>query len=73
VLHHLTGHADSRTRERIYQDPNNERVRAHAAEARRQMRSYLRGDAEGRERLAARKTYPASYPTRQTSPAAPVA
>lgn len=53
VLNHLTGHADSRTRERIYQDPNNERVRARAAEARRSMRNYLRGDVEGRERLAA--------------------
>lgn len=53
VLNRLTGHADSSTRERIYQDPNNERVRARAAEARRSMRNYLRGDVEGRESLAA--------------------
>jgi integrase len=46
VLNRLSGHADSATRERIYQDPNNERVRARAAEARRNMRNYLRGETE---------------------------
>ncbi|HEX2078827.1 MAG TPA: hypothetical protein VHG08_13985 [Longimicrobium sp.] len=42
VLNRLTGHADSATRERVYQDPHNERVRARAAEARRSMRRFLR-------------------------------
>jgi integrase len=41
VLNRLTGHADSATRERVYQDPQNERVRARAAEARRRMRTFL--------------------------------
>jgi len=44
VLNRISGHTDSATRERIYQDPNNERVRAKAAEARRSMRAFL---AEG--------------------------
>ena len=44
VLNRISGHADSATRERIYQDPQNERVRAKAAEARRSMRAFL---AEG--------------------------
>lgn len=44
VLNRLTGHLDSATRERIYQDPQNEVVRARAARARRQMRSYLGGE-----------------------------
>lgn len=47
VLNRISGHADSTTRERIYQDPNNERVRAKAAEARRSMRAFL---AEGERR-----------------------
>jgi integrase len=42
VLNRLTGHTDSTTRERVYQDPQNERVRARAAEARRSMRRFLR-------------------------------
>lgn len=41
VLNRLTGHTDSTTRERVYQDPQNERVRARAAEARRSMRLFL--------------------------------
>jgi hypothetical protein len=41
VLNRISGHTDSATRERIYQDPNNERVRAKAAEARRNMRAFL--------------------------------
>lgn len=41
VLNSISGHADSATRERIYQDPQNERVRARAAEVRREMRAYL--------------------------------
>jgi hypothetical protein len=53
VLNRLTGHADSATRERIYQDPNNERVRARAAEARRNMRNYLRVYADRREMITA--------------------
>ncbi|HEX8697055.1 MAG TPA: hypothetical protein VF746_31845 [Longimicrobium sp.] len=52
VLNRLTGHADSATRERVYQDPQNERVRARAAEARRSMRNFLRG-TERPESLAA--------------------
>lgn len=42
VLNRLSGHLDSATRERVYQDPANERVRAKAATARRAMRRYLR-------------------------------
>jgi integrase len=42
VLNRLTGHTDCTTRERVYQDPRNERVRARAAEARRSMRNSLR-------------------------------
>jgi hypothetical protein len=45
VLNRLTGHLDSATRERVYQDPQNERVRARAAETRRRMRQHL---GEGR-------------------------
>lgn len=41
VLNRISGHADSATRERIYQDSQNERVRARAAEARRRMRAFL--------------------------------
>jgi integrase len=50
VLNSLTGHLDSDTRERIYQDPENDRVRARAAQARRKMRDFLQaqdGDAPG--------------------------
>ena len=46
VLNRLTGHLDSATRERVYQDPQNERVRARAAETRRRMRQRL-GQATG--------------------------
>lgn len=41
VLNRLTGHLDSSTRKRVYQDRQNDRVRARAAEARRSMRQYL--------------------------------
>jgi hypothetical protein len=41
VLNRISGHSDSATRERIYQDPQNERVRARAAEARRNVRAFL--------------------------------
>jgi integrase len=44
VLNSISGHADSATRERIYQERENERVRAKAAKARRSMRAFL---AEG--------------------------
>jgi integrase len=44
VLNRLTGHLDSATRERVYQDPQNEVVRARAAKARREMRNYLGGE-----------------------------
>jgi hypothetical protein len=43
---YFTGHLDSATRERVYQDPQNELVRARAAKARRQMRDYLAGKGE---------------------------
>ena len=43
VLNRLTGHLDSATRERVYQDPHNERVQARAAQVRREMREHLRG------------------------------
>jgi hypothetical protein len=42
VLNRLSGHLDSATRERIYQDPMNEVVLARAAKARQQMRKYVR-------------------------------
>ncbi|MQA89433.1 MAG: hypothetical protein GEU90_04250 [Gemmatimonas sp.] len=42
MLNHLSAHTESTTRERIYQDAQNERVRARAAEARREMRRHLR-------------------------------
>jgi hypothetical protein len=41
VLNRISGPSDSATRERIYQDPQNELVRARAAEARRNMRAFL--------------------------------
>lgn len=41
VLNRLTGHLDSSTRERVYQDPQNELVRARAAQARQRMRQHL--------------------------------
>jgi len=41
VLNRLTGHLDSSTRERVYQDPQNELVRARAAQARRRMQQHL--------------------------------
>jgi integrase len=50
VLNSISGHADSATRERIYQERENERVRAKAAKARRSMRAFLvEGDADQRE------------------------
>jgi integrase len=52
VLNRISGHADSATRERIYQDPNNERVRAKAAEARRSMRAFL-ADGDRTQKKAA--------------------
>ena len=41
MLNRLAGHTHSATREQIYQDKGNERVRARAAEARRSMRAFL--------------------------------
>lgn len=50
VLNTLSGHTDSATRERIYQEKQNERVRARAATTRRKMRQFLREpDAPDRE------------------------
>lgn len=42
VLNRLSGHLDSATRERVYQEKENRRVRARAAETRQRMRQYLR-------------------------------
>jgi hypothetical protein len=44
VLNRLSGHLDSATRGRMYQDPMNEVVLARAAKARREMRQYVRGE-----------------------------
>lgn len=41
VLNRLTGHLNSETRERVYQDRAHELVRARAATVRRDMRRYL--------------------------------
>jgi integrase len=41
VLNSISGHADSATREQVYQDKENERVRARAAKTRRSMRQFL--------------------------------
>jgi hypothetical protein len=49
-LNRLTGHTDSAARERIYQDPQNERERA--AETRRSTRAFL-SKAERNEKKAA--------------------
>jgi integrase len=45
VLNSISGHADSATREQVYQDRENERVRAHAATAPR----YLLEGTDGEE------------------------
>jgi integrase len=42
VLNRLSGHLDSATRERVYQEKENRRARARAAETRQRMRQYLR-------------------------------
>jgi integrase len=42
VLNRLSGHLDSATRERVYQEKENRRARARAAEIRQRMRQYLR-------------------------------
>ena len=62
VLNSISGHADSATRERIYQQRENERVRAKAAKARRSMRAFLaEGDTEQRN---ARMNLSHIYPIR---------
>ncbi len=53
VLNRLTGHADSATRERVYQDSENLRVAASAAKARQRMRSFLREGRPGGLAVAA--------------------
>ena len=52
VLNSISGHADSATRERIYQERENERVRAKAAKARRSMRAFL-AEGDGHRKKAA--------------------
>jgi integrase len=52
VLNSISGHADSATREQVYQDKENDRVRAQAADARRSMRRCLLEGAKG-EQIAA--------------------
>jgi hypothetical protein len=49
VLNSISGHAGSATREQVYQGRENERVRAHAATARRSMRRYLLEGMDGEE------------------------
>ena len=49
VLNSISGHADSATRKQVYQDRENERVRAHAATARHSMRRYLLEGTDGEE------------------------
>jgi len=49
VLNRLTGHLNSETRERVYQDRAHELVRARAATVRRDMRRYL--DLQGAQSL----------------------
>ena len=49
VLNSISGHADSATREQVYQDKENERVRVQAAEVRRSMRRYLLEGTNGEE------------------------
>jgi hypothetical protein len=53
VVNRRSGHVDSNTRERIYQDEENERVRARAAKTRRTMRQYLQGGGATPPRSAA--------------------
>ena len=60
VLNRISGHSDSATRERIYQDPQNERVRARAAEARRNMRALA---AVTRSQRSQRSSLPARRPS----------
>ena len=52
ALNRLPGHLDSATRERVYQEKENQRVRARAAETRRSMRKHLR-EKERRDPRAA--------------------
>jgi hypothetical protein len=42
VLNRLSGHLESATRERVYQEKENRRARARAAETRHRMRQYLK-------------------------------
>ena len=42
MLNRLSGHLDSATRERVYQEKENRRARARDAETRQRMRQYLR-------------------------------
>ena len=66
VLNNLSGHADSATRERIYQERENDRVRARAAQARRSMRTFLaEGQAPEETRNDLSHTYPTSIPPRR--------
>lgn len=48
MFNRISGHAGSATRERICQDPKNERVPVNAADALRGMRAFL---AEAERRL----------------------
>ncbi|MEX2584351.1 MAG: hypothetical protein WD766_13865 [Gemmatimonadota bacterium] len=77
VLNRLSGHKESTTRERIYQDPKNERVAARAAKARRKMRRHLRALTEGDGNEAAEPTIAPNlsqtYPTPRENEKAPAA
>lgn len=74
-LSRLSGHLDSSTPERVYQDPLNEVVLARAAKARRDMRQYVRGgngNVKSPEANLAR-TYPRLIPPNPRTRKAPTA
>lgn len=52
MLNSISGYADSATRDRIYQERENERVRAKAANMRRSMRAFL-AKGDGHQKKAA--------------------
>jgi integrase len=65
VLNRLTGHLNSETRERIYQDRAHELVRAKAAIVRREMRQYL--EAEGHSIAEEDRPHPPAPPQLERS------
>ncbi|CAN5730835.1 hypothetical protein BH23GEM5_BH23GEM5_20720 [soil metagenome] len=69
VLNRLTGHLDSATRERVYQDGQSDRVRSRAAEARQRMRHFLKDDGigDGMQDGLDGQTYPRPIPLRSSA------